>query len=193
MKEDELLLCGDKFGMLTIVNVVVDRDSSGVSRRRVVCLCDCGNISVPMKRKVLSGDTRSCGCMRDASRRGLGVCRRLGYGEAVANNVYRSYIRSAKHRGLNFDLTREDFMRMVVEPCVYCGDSLTNIPKERDNYGSFPHTGIDRVDNSIGYELWNCVPCCATCNRMKRDMTVKEFYDKINAIHGRSNMFQRTA
>jgi hypothetical protein len=39
--------------------------------------------------------------------------------------------------------------------------------------------GIDRVDNSKGYILGNCVPCCSWCNRAKADGTLAKFMDWI--------------
>ncbi len=43
-------------------------------------------------------------------------------------------------------------------------------------------SGIDRVDNSVGYEVDNCVPCCGVCNRMKRDLTKDQFIDHVHKI-----------
>ncbi|KKL77013.1 hypothetical protein LCGC14_2039110 [marine sediment metagenome] len=42
------------------------------------------------------------------------------------------------------------------------------------------------MDNSIGYEVDNCVPCCGRCNWMKRDLTKDQF---INHVHKISEMF----
>jgi len=29
------------------------------------------------------------------------------------------------------------------------------------------YQGIDRINNNVGYESGNCVPCCNICNRAK--------------------------
>jgi uncharacterized protein YuzB (UPF0349 family) len=47
---------------------------------------------------------------------------------------------------------------------VFCGES--NDPR-----------GIDRWDNSIGYEEFNCLPCCGVCNRMKSARVASEFIE----------------
>lgn len=39
----------------------------------------------------------------------------------------------------------------------------------------FFYTGVDRVDNGIGYTIENVVPCCGTCNHAKSAMSVDEF------------------
>ena len=68
-------------------------------------------------------------------------------------NTLGKYKYDAADRGFVFALDRHDFMRLIDEPCHYCQSA---------------RGGIDRVDNSVGYVLSNCVPCCGTCNRMKR-------------------------
>ena len=42
-------------------------------------------------------------------------------------------------------------------------------------YKPLAYNGLDRVDNSRGYEPSNVVPCCRRCNRAKDDMSSQEF------------------
>lgn len=84
--------------------------------------------------------------------------------------IYLRYRISAKDRNLEFSLTLEDMQRFRTRvPCYYCGDKLKRI-------------GIDRVDNSKGYTLDNCVPCCTTCNRMKMAHTTDFFLNHLDKI-----------
>jgi hypothetical protein len=48
--------------------------------------------------------------------------------------------------------------------------------------------GIDRVDNTKGYSVDNCVPCCRRCNVAKADMTPDQFlgWASLVAHFGRS-------
>ena len=39
----------------------------------------------------------------------------------------------------------------------------------------FRYNGVDRIDNSRGYEEGNVVPCCRQCNWSKRDLTTEQF------------------
>ena len=48
--------------------------------------------------------------------------------------------------------------------------------------GSYVYSGLDRVDNSIGYILENVVPCCVTCNSMKMAMSYNEFITHLRAM-----------
>lgn len=42
--------------------------------------------------------------------------------------------------------------------------------------------GIDRKNNSRGYSIINCVPCCTTCNMMKKTLGYEEFLEHCNKI-----------
>lgn len=93
-------------------------------------------------------------------------CQKDGYcGECkncqntAKENRYNIYKKNAKKRGLEFQLSKDEFYLMTSQPCYYCGDIK--------NY-----SGIDRVDSSKGYVLNNCVPCCEICNKMKLNYTV---------------------
>jgi hypothetical protein len=69
----------------------------------------------------------------------------------------------AKGRGLSFGITRESYEAKVKLPCDYCGFP---IPPSG--------TGLDRMDNSRGYEDDNTVPCCEECNAAKSDFFTYE-------------------
>ena len=49
---------GEKYGRLTIVDIIWSGE-----RTRAVCKCDCGNDYVGSKSDIVSGHTRSCGCL----------------------------------------------------------------------------------------------------------------------------------
>lgn len=87
---------------------------------------------------------------------------RAEHPEIAAWSFYRV---NAKKRGLIFDLSKDDFNRLLLAPCEYCG-ALSN-----------PIGGIDRVDNGVGYIAGNIVPCCTVCNLAKRNQTKEEFLD----------------
>ena len=75
---------------------------------------------------------------------------------------YKQYKYKAKERGLSFELSFEQFCGLWQKPCTYCGASIDTI-------------GIDRVDNSIGYNIKNIVSCCFSCNTKKGQMTCEQW------------------
>lgn len=74
----------------------------------------------------------------------------------------QSYKNSARLRGYRWGLTDEQFISYWKKPCEYCGDEINTI-------------GLDRIDNSRGYETDNIISCCETCNKMKNHYSVEKF------------------
>ena len=72
---------------------------------------------------------------------------------------------NAKHRNKKFKLTFEEFRRLRPcknERCFYCGTTK----------GLF---SIERLDNTKGYTISNCVVACWRCNKIKsKDFTMEE-------------------
>ena len=87
----------------------------------------------------------------------------------IANEVYLKYKQRSPSRKLEFDLSLEFFKKNVRANCHYCNEII-------------PTVGFDRIDNSIGYIENNSVPCCASCNLMKRSMPVDLFLKKCKQI-----------
>jgi hypothetical protein len=77
---------------------------------------------------------------------------------------------SARQRGIEFKLTREESDRLVTGDCVYCGATPD------------PTNGIDRIDSDVGYRSGNVVSCCADCNFAKRTRSVTDFARWVDAI-----------
>ena len=70
---------------------------------------------------------------------------------------FKAYAKSANSRNIAFTLLEDEFTALVKQSCYLCGlvASETN------------HNGIDRFDNTKGYQLENCRPCCGHCNLLK--------------------------
>ena len=77
---------------------------------------------------------------------------------------YQDYVQGALVRSYSFSLTIDQFDALVDQPCFYCGTTKRT-------------RGVDRWDNSVGYELENCRPCCARCNKAKGVLSSREFVD----------------
>ena len=89
---------------------------------------------------------------------------------------FRRQRATAKSRGIPMDLSFDEFMEITKDnECHWCGGPL---PKTRP--------GLDRIDNSEGYTLINCLPCCRICNWMKGEKTPDEFLLHIKRIYERN-------
>jgi hypothetical protein len=57
---------GTKYGRLTVIREIDPQiGSDGSKKRHVKCLCECSSYCTPLLINLISGNTRSCGCLRD--------------------------------------------------------------------------------------------------------------------------------
>ncbi len=173
---------GDVVGNLEIKGLS-GTSKSGTRLYSVLCLL-CG--SVTDKRLQTIEMAQSCGCMQSKrDRRVVGSGRRSAEGTRVEiNNLISIYKSNARKRGVSFDLTYTQFETLVDGECYFCGDTGGNTLRKR-GYNVYSYTGIDRVDNSVGYLPSNCVSCCSWCNRAKNNGTLSNFVDKCKKITSR--------
>jgi hypothetical protein len=157
-------LTGRRFGHW----LVLERRPVPHGNTQYLCRCDCG-----VEKLVLHGNLRggiSTGC-----RTCKGIRTRKRGSHAAVTRAYHNVRNNAARRGLNFRLTREEYVRLASQPCHYCGAEPRAVVKCHWGAGRFICNGIDRVDNREGYVTGNMVACCKRCNLAKRDMTVAEF------------------
>jgi hypothetical protein len=83
---------------------------------------------------------------------------------------FQKYRINAIKRGIDFNLTLDEFSALWKKPCDYCGAEIEFI-------------GVDRIDPKGIYEPGNITPCCKFCNLSKRDMTAEEYKQHLERIH----------
>jgi len=164
-------LTGKKFGRLTVIGF----DHVGKGYLHWLCDCECGKTKVVIGSSLRNGNTKSCGCYHKE------IVSLEKY-EAFFNVLYNSYRKSAIERNISFELNKEQFKKLITQNCSYCGELPSDRSIGKDFNGSFKTNGIDRKDNSIGYEADNCVPCCKKCNFMKLKMSVEDFINHAKKI-----------
>lgn len=171
-------LLGLKFGSLTVISITEKRTKS----RGVVwlCECDCGEKRLVATNRLTTKTTISCGCSK-----------RKPPGVSQYHRLYLLYKGSAKRRNYSFNLTEEQLISISKQNCFYCGKSPENILKTQDpnknpkwaELSKIIYNGIDRKDNTVGYEVDNCIPCCKRCNYAKGEMNISEFLEHIGKIY----------
>ena len=174
-------LTGKKFGRLLVKS---RGENSTDGKPRWLCLCDCGEEKVIRGQVLRNGHAVSCGCYRREARQVIPQVR-LGHGEAAKHRVISDYKSNARARGLSFSLTEDELLRLFAEDCVYCGRNPSNVAKGYPGSGDFVYSGIDRRDNTRGYESGNCVASCHQCNWAKRDLSAEDFIDWVGKAYSR--------
>ena len=184
MKKQTFIQPGDKFNRLTAVKYI----RTGKHHRRYFLFnCDCGNTTTVTAEAVISGNTKSCGCLRREAMikrynlpPGLSTMRQL-----IAQN-YKGHCR---RKNREWKLTEDQFFEISQRSCFYCGIPPSQIRKSPSGTGDFVYNGIDRIDSSKGYFMDNVVTCCRTCNIAKNDMTVAEFSTWVKRISTKVNQW----
>lgn len=84
--------------------------------------------------------------------------RQLRYNNSEKGRCYsllKSYKKYDKSKGYDLtDVTIDYLLDVRLKNCVYCG---------------YKATGLDRLNNSKGHKIDNCVPCCVECNIARMD------------------------
>lgn len=75
-----------------------------------------------------------------------------------------------KDAGIEFRLTEQEFFSFSNKKCNYCGIELDQVR-------------LDRVNNDLGYEMSNLVPCCKICNKLKHKLTKEIFLSHLAQIY----------
>lgn len=85
---------------------------------------------------------------------------------------YEQYRTDAGKRNLEFSISFDLFKDIVESPCRYC-----------KCYNEVEVIGVDRVNSALGYIESNVVPCCETCNIMKRNHNIINFAKHIITLY----------
>lgn len=142
-----------------------------------LCDCVCGGDTIVSTNQLRSGNTKSCGCRIGAT-----------HSTAARDKLLRDYQSNAKTRGHLWSLSPDEFFRLTVGDCHYCGappGHTKAVPPRKSgiqNGAHYTYNGIDRVDSSVGYTLSNCVSCCSICNLAKKDTPYDEFIAWVHRV-----------
>ena len=182
-------LAGTRFGRLTVIGDYQAGTTVGAKRigPSIMCRCDCGTEKRVNVDNLRSYKTTSCGCFRSENSSKMwkelgkiGGRKRRKYPpvESSARDLFQKYMK--RNPG---DLQFEEFVKLTQLPCYYCGASPYQIYLNKnatDNEGGkFIYNGLDRIDNTRGYDKENIITSCGVCNFMRHKQTMAQFYMKI--------------
>ena len=90
--------------------------------------------------------------------------------DSIASESYTKYKNKATKRKMSFNIDRNYFIKLVQQPCYYCGHF---------GFNKGDVNGCDRINSDIGYEIGNVVPCCRVCNSAKGQLSRDIFEKKL--------------
>jgi phosphopantetheine adenylyltransferase len=163
-------ISGQKFGKLFVLNYVETINKLS----RYLCQCDCGNQKVLIRKLLVRGDTKSCGC--DWIQSNSKHHSWKGY-EDLPLDFFTSIKRGAKSRNIEFDIKIEDIWDLLIRQdrkCALSGLDL-KFSQIRKNRTLQTTCSLDRIDSSMGYVNGNVQWVHKKINIMKNKLLDKDF------------------
>jgi len=193
-----LRLEGKRFGRLLVVKKA---DQGDCKNSKWLCICDCGVETVKVGRAMVCGDTQSCGCYgKEQLIKSIQRSKRKPGEEKHLHQWWYQINDKAKRRGIDIAIEKDIAIKIAKQECFYCGApparynryienrkarcgrrQETYYPESCENDAPYIH-GLDRVDSSKGYTEENVVPCCGSCNQLKWDRPIKDFYEHLKKV-----------
>lgn len=182
-------LTGNKYGRLTVLKRVEDAKNGA---KRWLCKCDCGNEKIVRASNLISGSTKSCGCLqkengikRGKSSASHGMC---------GTHIYRVYRQMISRC---YNPKKDGYKRYGGRGISVCNEWLgengfINFYNWSLENGYDESLQIDRIDNNGNYSPDNCRWVTAKENMRNRSVnhfidtpfgriTIAEFAEEINA------------
>lgn len=160
-------IIGEKYGKLTVIK----RGYSDKKNLYWECKCECGELCYVTSSDLKRGRVNFCKkCNNEKSEKSALLI------------LYNQYKKGSIKRGYKFDLTLNEFNKIIKQNCYYCGSEPKQKYHKKGMRYSVIYNGIDRQDNNIGYILGNCVPCCKFCNLAKSRFNLDEFIEWIESL-----------
>ena len=148
MKRVALDCKNKRYGRATAIEDV-GKDKN--NNRLWLCKCDCGRIFTTTARRLNSGHTQSCGCLRDDTT--SSHFRKHGLSETRLNRIWRN-IKTRCCNPLNPEYSR--YGGRGISICKLWYDDFMSFYDWSLNNGYSEEKTIDRIDNSKGYSPDNC-------------------------------------
>lgn len=169
------IMTGKQVGFWTVIG---EEKKNRHGQIQWLCKCICGTQRLITGPSLRRRPSSSCGC------RGKLV------GDVGFNAVFGMYQKSARKRGIEWNLSLDQFKKINKLECYYCGQIPSRLSESKKiksenlrKRSSYIYNGVDRVDSSEGYFVENCVPCCTICNKAKLDTPREEFLTWVERVY----------
>lgn len=166
-----------KWGMLTPLEYIGMHPKKKRSVWR--CRCDCGKERIIRSDCLLSGSSKSCGCV--TAKRGANNMLWRGFGE-ISMTRWSRFMRGAEERSLPFTITIEYAWSLFEKQGRKC--ALSGLPIDFGVYKADAKAtaSLDRINSRFGYVPGNVWWVHKRVNFMKQHYDVKEYIYFCHAV-----------
>lgn len=143
--ERKQVAAGDKFGRLTLT------EPAGLvgGRPGWKCICECGSVVAIQRKRLVSGHTKSCGCIQKEGNA-------TKHGNKRRSGVTPTYVSWCAMSQRCNDPGRDGFAGYGGAGITVC-DRWKSFSAFIEDMGERPSgTTIDRIDGTLGYQPGNC-------------------------------------
>lgn len=146
-KGNNKIKIGDVFGKLTVVEYVGKDEEY---RNLYLCKCDCGNEKIVTDNKLLSKNTKSCGCLKieKLEKHGLSKTKIYQVWQQIISRCYTETCNNYSKYGAKGILVCDEWKSKT--------DGFINFYNWAINNGYYEGLTIDRIDTYGNYEPKNC-------------------------------------
>jgi hypothetical protein len=143
----------DIFGHLTIISQGESHVQSGGQKKKTyICKCVCGKEIITQRHRLVSGHTKSCGCVK-------GDCgRKISHGHWRGNKPTPEWLAWTSMKRRCYNKNHKDYKYWGAMGVIVCDrwlESFENFYKDMGDRPSEKHS-IDRINPFGNYEPTNC-------------------------------------
>ena len=145
---------GQRYGRLTVVR---NQPRAAGARRRVLCLCDCGNETVSEPRVLRAGHKKSCGCLQKEWA-GSDNFHKTKHGMARLGKKSQEYTAWLGLKSRCNNPNNPKFKNYGGRGIYVCNEWSNSFEKFYSDMGDKPTSNhsIDRINNDGPYSVENC-------------------------------------
>lgn len=172
---------GKQYGNLIAVRFVECKKTESSEHTYWLFKCLCGQESVKSVSHVMRGKFQSCGCKNSEMEQKK--MRQKPHPLSPLLRAYQAHRNNATKRGLVSYLTRDQYIKIIQQPCTYCGFSYRrSYVNNKPRNDSIPANSADRRNNEPYYKVENSISACFICQIMKNKHPETFFIDHIKKI-----------
>ena len=137
-------------------------------RKFFLCKCECGKSVTVALDKLNSGNTKSCGCLKNKTAAQHPSWK--GYGD-ISQSFWSKIKTHAETRNINFEITIEQAWQIFLKQESKCALTKIDLEFNHKRKSSTGTASLDRIDSSKGYVAENVQWVHKDINRMKSDFS----------------------